>query len=128
MVNIIQSKALSLTDKIFLMQEDAKYFKEDMDPKIAWAIRNIHLFPIEVNTADYEQLLRIPGIGITYAKKIIQTRKHSNITHSILKRMGVSLKRSIYFLTCNGVYDGGFFIDYPDLLYKMFSDQEKGDI
>ncbi len=102
-------------------------FKEDMDPKIAWAIRNIHLFPIEVNTADYDQLLRIPGIGITYARRIIQARIYRTITHSILQKIGVSLKRSNYFITCNGVYEGGFFIDYPDLLYKMFSDQEKKD-
>lgn len=98
-------------------------FKEDMDPKIAWAIRNIHLFPIEVNTADYEQLLRIPGIGIAYAQRIIQTRRCRSITHSTLRKIGVSLKRSTYFLTCNGVYEGGFFINYPDMLYKMFSEQ-----
>ncbi len=102
-------------------------FTEDMDPKITWAIRNIHLFPIEVNTADYEQLLRIPGIGIAYAKKIIQARKYRSVTHSTLQKIGVSLKKSNYFLTCNGVYEGGFFINYPDLLYKMFQDQEKKD-
>ena len=98
--------------------------KEDMDPKIAWAIRNIHLFPIEVNTADYEMLLRIPGIGIVYAKKIIEARRYGKITHQGLKKMGVSLKKSNYFITCNGLYEGGFFIDYPELLYKMFSEQE----
>lgn len=100
--------------------EEAPNFTEDMDPKISWAIRNIHLFPIEVNTADYEQLLRIPGIGLTYAQKIIRARRYGTVTHQTLRKIGVALKKSSYFLTCNGKYEGGALIDHPELLKQMF--------
>ncbi|MCL2361831.1 MAG: biotin synthase [Defluviitaleaceae bacterium] len=78
----------------------------DFDPKAAWAIRNIHLYPVEVNKADYEMLIRIPGIGTTYAKRIIKARRSCKITHDVLRQLGVSLKRSRHFITCNGIFDG----------------------
>lgn len=107
--------------------EQAPNFTEDMDPKISWAIRNIHLFPIEVNKAEYEQLLRIPGIGLTFAKKILEARKYGSITHQTLRRIGVSLKKTTYFITCNGKYEGGYFIDHPELLSQLFTEQHVGD-
>jgi predicted DNA-binding helix-hairpin-helix protein len=88
---------------------------EDIDPKAAWALRHLDLYPVEVNTADYETLIRVPGIGITYAKRIIEARRHCTVTHDLLKRMRVSLKRSIYFITCNGQYKGGSILDSPDV-------------
>lgn len=97
-------------------------FTEDMDPKISWAIRNIHLFPIEVNTADYEQLLRIPGIGLTYAQKIIRARRYGRVTHQTLRKIGVALKKSSYFLTCNGKYEGGNCISNTELLRQIFTE------
>jgi len=78
----------------------------DFDPKAAWALRNLHLFPIEVNSADYEMLLRIPGIGVTYAKRILEARGQCRLTHDILARLGVSLKRSKHFLTADGKFAG----------------------
>jgi len=78
----------------------------DFDPKAAWALRNMHLFPVEVNTADYEMLIRIPGIGITYAKRIIEARRQCKITHDVLTQLGVSLKRSRHFMTANGKFWG----------------------
>ena len=86
--------------------DSAPDLESDIDPKAAWALRNIHLYPIEVNTADYEMLLRIPGIGVTYASRIIKARKYCKISHDVLKALGVSLKRSRHFLTCNGKYQG----------------------
>ena len=86
--------------------DSAAHLEHDIDPKAAWAIRNIHLYPIEVNTADYEMLLRIPGIGVTYAARIIKARKYCKISHDVLKALGVSLKRSRHFMTCNGKYQG----------------------
>ena len=86
--------------------EDAPYLSSDFDPKAAWALRNLHIFPIEVNTADFEMLIRIPGIGITYAKRIIEARRHCTVTHDVLKRLGVSLKRSRHFLTADGKFSG----------------------
>ena len=82
------------------------FLSADLDPKAAWVLRNMHLFPVEVNTADYEMLLRIPGIGTTYAKRIVKARRHCRVTHDVLRQLGVSLKRSTHFLTCNGRFYG----------------------
>jgi predicted DNA-binding helix-hairpin-helix protein len=78
----------------------------DMDPKAAWALRNLDLFPVEVNKADFEMLIRVPGIGIIYARKIIQARTYCNITHDILRKIGIPLKKSGCFITCQGRYIG----------------------
>jgi len=78
-----------------------------MDPKAAWALRNIHKFPIEVNKAPFEELMRIPGIGAISAKKIARQRRVTAISYEDLKKMGVSLKRARFFLTCQGKYYGG---------------------
>jgi predicted DNA-binding helix-hairpin-helix protein len=85
---------------------DAPNLVNDFDPKAAWALRNLHLFPVEVNTADYEMLIRIPGIGITYAKRILAARRQCRVTHDVLRKLGVSLKRSRHFLTADGKFDG----------------------
>jgi predicted DNA-binding helix-hairpin-helix protein len=90
-----------------------------MDPKASWALRNLHLYPVEVNTADYEMLIRVPGIGVTSAKKILQARKYRKLTHELLSQMGISLKRAIYFITCNGKYTGGKTLEQPILRYKL---------
>lgn len=96
---------------------------EDLDPKMAWAIRNLHLFPIEVNDADYEELLRIPGIGLTYAKKILKARMYGSVTHQTLRKIGIPLKKSNYFLTCNGKYEGNNLLENPELLKIMFTEK-----
>lgn len=83
----------------------------DIDPKISFALRNIHLYPVEINTAPYETLILIPGIGTTYAQKIIEVRKYLKITHNVMKKMGISLKRAVYFITCEGKYMGGGALD-----------------
>lgn len=89
--------------------------QEDIDPKTAWALRHMDLYPVEVNKADFDTLIRIPGIGITYAKRIIEARRYCIITHDILKRMRISLKRCIYFILCNGQYKGGNIMFSPDI-------------
>jgi predicted DNA-binding helix-hairpin-helix protein len=88
---------------------------EDLDPKAAWALRHLDLYPVELNTADFETLIRVPGIGLTYARRIIEARKHCAITHELLKKMRVSLKRSIYFIECGGRYLGGHITLSPDI-------------
>ena len=85
-----------------LAPEDAPLLAQDIDPKTAWALRNLHLFPVEANTADYEMLLRVPGLGVTSAKRIVAARRMGTLTFDILRRIGVSLKRSQFFLTCGG--------------------------
>jgi len=100
---------------------DDPFLQQDIDPKAAWALRHMDMYPVEVNTADYETLIRIPGIGITYAKKIIEARRHCTITHDILKKMRVSLKRSIFFITCNGKYNGGNILFSPNIRSALIS-------
>ena len=86
--------------------EQAADLVSDLDPKAAWALRNIDIYPIEVNKADYEMLLRVPGIGTIYAARIIKARKYCKITFDVLKALGVALKRSRHFITCNGKFHG----------------------
>lgn len=78
----------------------------DLDPKVTWALRNLDKFPIEINKAPYEMLLRIPGIGAISAKRIVRQRKVSAVKFDDLKKMGVVVKRAKYFLTCSGRYYG----------------------
>ena len=79
----------------------------DLDPKIAWALRNIDKFPVEVNKASMDEILRIPGVGTVSALRIIRQRKVAAVKYEDLKKMGVVLKRARYFLTCMGKYYGG---------------------
>lgn len=81
-------------------------FDENLDPKCDWAIRNIHEFPVEINKADYGMLLRIPGIGVKSARRIVAARRFSFLSYDDLKKMGVVLKRAKYFITCKGKYHG----------------------
>lgn len=78
----------------------------DLDPKVTWALRNLELFPIEVNKASYEMLMRIPGIGAISAKRILRQRRVAAVEFDDLKKMGVVVKRAKYFLTCSGRYYG----------------------
>lgn len=75
-----------------------------IDPKANWALNNLALFPVEINKIDYDNLIRVPGIGLTSALKIVKARKYSTLEFEDLRRMGVSLKRAKYFITCNGKY------------------------
>jgi putative DNA modification/repair radical SAM protein len=73
----------------------------EIDPKLTWALRHPEAFPVDLNKADYEMILRVPGIGVKSAKLIIVSRKHGRITSSTLKKIGVVMKRAQYFITCN---------------------------
>ena len=73
----------------------------DIDPKLAWALRHPEIFPIDINRADYEMLLRVPGIGIKSAKLIVVSRRYSRLGASQLKKISVVMKKAQYFITCN---------------------------
>jgi putative DNA modification/repair radical SAM protein len=73
----------------------------EIDPKLSYALRNPWLFPVDINKASYETILRVPGIGVLSAKKIILGRRYGKLTLASLKRIGVVLKRAQYFITCN---------------------------
>ena len=72
------------------------------DPKCNWALKHLECFPIEVNCADYKMLLRVPGIGYKSAGRIVRARRLGTLDFPDLKKIGVVLKRALYFITCNG--------------------------
>jgi len=73
-----------------------------LDPKEDWALRHLEFFPVEINRADYQVLLRVPGIGVKSAQRIVKARRNGNLRFEDLKRIGVVLKRALYFITCSG--------------------------
>lgn len=81
-------------------------FDENFDPKCDWALRNMNLFPVEVNRAEYHMLLRVPGIGVKSARRIISARRMTPLGYDDLKKLGVVLKRARFFITCKGKYYG----------------------
>ena len=85
-----------------LLSQERPNFNILLEPKCNWALGHLDTFPIEVNKADYYTLLRVPGIGVTSAKRIITARKNGNLRFEDLKKIGVVLKRAIYFITCSG--------------------------
>lgn len=72
----------------------------DVDPKLAWALRHPEAFPVDVNTADYERILRVPGIGTKSAWLIVNSRRYGRVTSFHLQKMGVVMKKARYFITC----------------------------
>ncbi|MCD8049456.1 MAG: putative DNA modification/repair radical SAM protein [Clostridia bacterium] len=87
-----------------LLSEEHPALDMLLDPKSAWALNHLELFPVEVNTATYETLLRVPGIGVTSAKRIVAARRGHSLDFADLKRLGAVLKRAAYFITCKGKY------------------------
>lgn len=85
-----------------LLDEAAPNLDPRLDPKCTWALRHLEFFPVEVNRADYEALLRVPGVGVRSARRILAARRVGPLTFEGLKRLGVVLKRAQYFLTCSG--------------------------
>jgi len=85
-----------------LLSEDKPNFNLLIDPKCNWALNNFHLFPVEINTAPKETLLRVPGLGLTGVEKIMRARRVSKLDFHDLKKMRIVLKRAQYFITCNG--------------------------
>lgn len=85
-----------------LLDDSAPDFDPQLDPKCCWALRHPEFFPVEVNRADYEALLRVPGIGIVSARRILLARRSGSLRAEDLKKLGVVMKRAQYFLTCGG--------------------------
>ncbi len=85
-----------------LLSEEKPNFNVLLDPKADWALRHLEQFPVEVNRADYQTILRVPGIGVKSAQRIVRARRNGNLGFDDLKKIGVVLKRALYFITCNG--------------------------
>lgn len=85
-----------------LLSEARPNFNVLLDPKCDWALRHLELFPVEVNRADYQTLLRVPGLGVKSARRILAARRGAVLGFADLKKLGVVLKRAMYFITCSG--------------------------
>ena len=85
-----------------LLSEERPNFNMFLDPKCNWALSHLEYFPVEINRAPYQTLLRVPGIGTKSAQRIVQARKFGNLGFEDLKKIGVVLKRALYFITCSG--------------------------
>lgn len=85
-----------------LLSKEHPNFNAMMDPKANWAVHHLEQFPVEINRADYRMILRVPGIGVKSARRIVAARRFGNLTFEDLKKIGVVLKRALYFITCNG--------------------------
>ena len=85
-----------------ILDDDQPDFDPRIDPKCSWALRHLDRFPVEVQTAEYEMLLRVPGIGVRSAQRILTARRAGPLSFDALKKLGVVLKRAQYFLTCGG--------------------------
>lgn len=89
-----------------LLDDAAPDLDRELDPKTGWALRHLELFPVEINRAGYEELLRIPGVGVRSAQRIIQARRQGHLGIDDLKILGVVMKRARYFVTARGRYAG----------------------
>lgn len=102
-----------------LLDEQTPDFNPLVDPKCSWALAHLDFFPVEVNTADYEALLRVPGIGVVSAKRILVSRRAGRLQVEDLRKLGVVMKRAQYFLTCRGRMAEGLRFTPDSLLLNL---------
>ena len=108
-----------------LLNEKNQNFNILLDPKCDWAVRHLECFPVEINRADYTMLLRVPGIGVKSAQRICKARRSSVLGFENLKKIGVVLKRALYFITCNGKMMYNTKIDEDYITRNLLSEHEK---
>jgi len=108
-----------------LLSEERPNFNEQLDPKCDWALRHLGIFPVEIQTASYDLLLRIPGVGPKSASRIAQARRYGRLDFDMLKKMGVVLKRAHYFITCNGKMMYNVPIEEQYITSQLVSDNRK---
>lgn len=84
-----------------ILSEEQPFLDLDIDPKLGFALRNMHQFPVDINKADYEMILRVPGIGVQSAQKIMLARRHRKLNTQHLQKIGIVMKRAKYFITTN---------------------------
>ncbi len=109
-----------------LLDSSHQSFNPYVDPKCNWALNHMELFPMDVNRAPYDSLLRVPGIGVTSAKRIVTTRRTSSLNFDGLKKLGVVLKRAQYFITCGGKIADGLKITQDAVLRSLMSEAALG--
>ena len=107
-----------------LLDENHQAFDPRVDPKCFWALTHLDFFPIEVNTADYKTLLRIPGVGVVSARRILAARRNGRLHLDDLKKLGVVMKRAQYFLTAGGKMPGGLRFTPDSVLRNLIAAEQ----
>lgn len=105
-----------------LLDEDAPQLDEMLDPKCGWAVRHPEAFPVEVMKASRSQLLRVPGVGVTSADRILAARRHGTLRFEDLRKLGVVLKRAAFFITCGGRYQPQIKLDAQAMRRALIQD------
>lgn len=109
-----------------LIDKEHPFLDTDVDPKANWALNHLEFFPVEVQKATLEELLRVPGIGPKGARLILQARKKHRLAENELKKLGIALKRARFFITCNGKYLGNDVSFTPEALKPQLITTQKG--
>ncbi len=104
-----------------LLDEKHSSFNPLLDPKCNWAVNHPEFFPVEINKAPYELLLRIPGVGVNSARRIMMARRTANLNFKDLKKLGVVLKRAQYFILCNGKMTEGLKVTETAVMRELMS-------
>ncbi len=104
-----------------LLDENNPNFNTLVDPKCSWALSHPEFFPVEVNTADRETLLRVPGMGVTSVRRILYARRARKLEHADLRKMGVVMKRAQYFITCKGRVLEGLQVRQDSILRNLIA-------
>ena len=104
-----------------LLEPDRPDFDTRVDPKCSWALRHLDFFPVEVNRADYEALLRVPGVGVVSARRILVSRRVRRLRIEDLPKLGVVMKRAQYFLTASGRMAEGLRFTQDSLLRNLIA-------
>ncbi|MBW4085071.1 putative DNA modification/repair radical SAM protein [Paenibacillus sp. S150] len=111
-----------------LLDEAAPNFNPLLDPKCGWAVNHREQFPVEINLAPYDMLLRVPGIGVKSAQRIVKARRAGSLDFHSLKKLGVVLKRAQFFITCKGKMLEGLKVGEHTLLRSLMSGQELASV
>jgi predicted DNA-binding helix-hairpin-helix protein len=108
-----------------IINENHPYLDPYLDPKCNWAMNHLDSFPLEVNKADYEMLLRVPGIGVQGARRIVRARRTQTLTFDHLKKLRIVLKRAKFFITCDGAYSGDAQFNHDFIYRNLTADAAK---
>ena len=108
-----------------LLDEKHPFFNPYVDPKCNWALNHMELFPVEINRASREMLLRVPGIGVKSANRILVARRQSRLRFEDLKKLGVVVKRAQHFIICDGVSPIKLNLNPEKVLINLLSDNSK---
>ena len=108
-----------------ILSETSPHLDPMLDPKCHWALRNLQHFPVEINRADLDTLLRVPGIGPTGARKIVSARRVGPLHFEDLKKLRIVLKRAAYFITCSGRYMQGIKFDHDFIYHNLVADTRR---